>query len=173
MIQRVSVGQMCAELLTGLRVIQCIQHYPPFKLLRSLGCPLDSIQFITIYNLLISQWTLLQVWSLNQDNELKVDRLLCLEVTRHEMLKVMKCHGQGGAQEWRHNKVRTLSFTMMKNMAFKLQAVNDQAVVCLDKKYYLKGSESPVRICMVAPIIQIRALGWIVQSCRLQIIQDQ
>ena len=50
------------------------------------------------------------------------------------MLKVMKCHGQGGAQEWRHNKVRTLSFTMMKNMAFKLQAVNDQAVVCLDKK---------------------------------------
>ena len=63
-----------------------------------------------------------------------MDRLLCLEVTRQEMLKVMKCHGQGGAQEWRHNKVRTLSFTMMKSMAFKLQAVNDQAVVCLDKK---------------------------------------
>ena len=46
-----------------------------------------------------------QFWSLNQDNELKVDRLLCLEVTRHQLLKVMKCHGQGGTQEWRHNKV--------------------------------------------------------------------
>ena len=98
MIQRVSVGQMCAEL-------QAVP-WTAYRL----------FQFIV----LISQWTLLKVWSLNQDNELKVDRLLCLEVTRHEMLKVMKCHGQGGAQEWRHNKVRTLSFTMMKNMAFKL-----------------------------------------------------
>lgn len=50
-------------------------------------------------------------WSLNQDNELKVDRLLCLEVTRRQMLKVMKCHGQGGDQEWRHNKTLQLYHT--------------------------------------------------------------
>ncbi|KAL9966348.1 hypothetical protein ACROYT_G024403 [Oculina patagonica] len=44
-------------------------------------------------------------WSLNQDNELKIDSLLCLEVTRHSNVpKVMKCHGQGETQEWRYNK---------------------------------------------------------------------
>lgn len=80
-----------------------------------------------------------KVWSLNQDNELKVDRLLCLEVTRHEMLKVMKCHGQGGAQEWRHNKTlqlyhRASGLCMMstKKSTVKMEICDDS----LTQKWY-------------------------------------
>lgn len=54
-----------------------------------------------------------QFWSLNEEHELKIDSLLCLEVTRHsDVPKVMKCHGQGEAQEWRYNKVQYFSSTL-------------------------------------------------------------
>lgn len=43
-------------------------------------------------------------WALNEDNELKIDSLLCVEVKKNEVLRVMKCHNQGGTQEWYHNK---------------------------------------------------------------------
>jgi len=47
----------------------------------------------------------MQFWSLNDDKELKVNSLLCLEVNRNDAPRVMKCHNQGGTQEWYHNKV--------------------------------------------------------------------
>lgn len=47
-------------------------------------------------------------WSLNELNELKINSQLCLEVNRKEVPKVMKCHSQGGTQEWYYNKTLQL-----------------------------------------------------------------
>lgn len=49
-------------------------------------------------------WTNAKFWSLNEDNELKIDSQLCLEaLNKSEEPRVMKCHS-GGAQEWYYNK---------------------------------------------------------------------
>lgn len=50
------------------------------------------------------QETNAKFWSLNELNELKIDSLLCLDMNRNEVPKVMKCHSQGGTQLWYHNK---------------------------------------------------------------------
>ncbi|EDO34355.1 predicted protein [Nematostella vectensis] len=43
-------------------------------------------------------------WSLNEDGELKIESLLCLEASGYQSklgLRLMKCHAQGGGQQWK------------------------------------------------------------------------
>lgn len=51
----------------------------------------------------------IQFWSLNEDNELKIDSQLCLEAAnKNEQPIVMKCRG-GGTQDWYYDKVCIIS----------------------------------------------------------------
>lgn len=51
----------------------------------------------------MSFYLLFQVWIYNEDHELILNNLLCLDVSEtrsSDPPRLMKCHGSGGSQQW-------------------------------------------------------------------------
>lgn len=77
---------------------------------------------------------------MNEDNELKIDNLLCLDASSmkgKKGVRNMKCHGQGGNQEWRFIKVKFV-ITYLQKLQHRHFAENVlPIVVCNSIKLYV------------------------------------